>query len=404
MSQPPSPYSPDSQDSPRETTPRRLVSPAERFAPPPPVTLPIAPDPFVPEPTTRRDDEMARRHLPPRERRRHERTLKKREKRDANRRMARENTHHTQRASVERDFALRARQEAPQTAAKTRRRVPVWLKRLFFLVAVLFLGQLGFAALTAPQFEIKTIAIAGADVTPENEIEALAAPLRGQNIVRVDHKKVEKAVQTLPTVASAHVVRLASWPPKVELQIVEREPLLKVGAGDDWWVADKTGVPFRRPTSEDFRLYSVVAPDFEPQLREKLEPKVWARVAELNAAIRADNLLARPQGEASEDWEEAGNEPFWVLRRIYFDKNGLASLRVSGKGNLRAHNELLLRLGDDKWSEKLARARVALSYFERTGRRAAELDLISLERPVWRPITPQIAAKNGEDSASQNSG
>ena len=65
----------------------------------------------------------------------------------------------------------------------------------------------------------------------------------------------------------------------------------------------------------------------------------------------------------------------------------MASIRVSGRGALRQHGEMLIRLGESDWTPKLARARVALSYFERTGRNAQELDLVSYTYPTWRAKT-----------------
>jgi cell division septal protein FtsQ len=424
MSQPSSSSSPqNSQPSDTPEASRRLLTPEERFGlesgetgDAPPVN-----DPFVPEPplaVRRREDEMARRHLPPHERRKHERNLRKRAKRESQYRAPRERVPHEQRAEAEREFAQQARTAPPVAPVKKqRRRVPVALKRLFALVCILFVGQLVFAAFTAPQFEIKSVAINGSSTTPPEQLKPLAVRLVGQNILRADRKAVEKAVEALPTVASAHVRPLLAWPPKSELRIVERQPVIKVGAGDDWWVADSHGVTFRRPAPEDEALYSVVAPQFEPRLSQPLDAKVWKRVAALNSAILKDNRIAATSPDATlvntsaataeTDGTQAANAiegAFWQLRRIYFDKNGLASLRFRGIGTLASQNEVLVRLGDDRWSEKLARARVALNYFQRTGRRAAELDLVSLERPVWLPVPTQLAAQKPEDEEAGQSG
>jgi len=65
---------------------------------------------------------------------------------------------------------------------------------------------------------------------------------------------------------------------------------------------------------------------------------------------------------------------------------------------------MLVRLGDEGWREKLARARVALGYFERTGRHATELDLVSLDYPVWRSVPSQIAADGETKAPSQKAG
>jgi cell division septal protein FtsQ len=380
--------------------PRRLLSPQERFGGPP-EDVPTQPQPEPPAPenpetSMRRDDEMARRHLPPRERFRQERAAKKRASIESKRRRGRQTQRHQQRAEIERDFAVAARVEAPKPAPRPRRHVPKVLKRILALVCLLFCLQLGVAAFTAPQFQIQSVVVSGFSVTPREELEALSARLVGQNWLRANRMAVENAARRLPAVASARVVRLPVWPPQVELQVTERVPVLKVGAGNDWWVADVAGVPFRRAVADDEALYSVVAPQFAPQLGQKLEPKLWASAVALNGAISKDNALVPAK--------DGQNLPFWQLRRIYFDKHGQAALRLRGLGALAAHNEMLVRLGDDQWSQKLARARVVLEYFERTQRKAQELDLVSLERPVWRPIAAQIAAEPKPQNAPRSSG
>ncbi len=395
------PHSPSSQPPHNPDPPRRLITPEERFGAPrndaPDEPKPDPPVPETAETTTRRDDEMARRHLSPRARRHLERTSKRHAKIEAARRQGRETQRHEQRAEIEREFALSARAEPPKPAPRPKRRLPAILKRIFALMCLLFCVQLVIAAFTMPQFQIQTVSLSGTDATSPDELRPLADALVGQNFLRADRKAIENAVEKLPTVASARVVRLPLWPPQVELRVTERAPVLKVGAGNDWWVADESGVPFRRPRAEDGALYAVVAPQLAPQLGQKLDAKIWADAVALNKAVLEDNALVQDQR----------SDPdllFWQLRRIYFDEHGQASLRLVGKGALRAHNELLLRLGDERWSEKLARARVALSYFERTGRRAQELDLLSLERPVWRPIPAQIAAEPKLEDLPQNSG
>jgi hypothetical protein len=85
----------------------------------------------------------------------------------------------------------------------------------------------------------------------------------------------------------------------------------------------------------------------------------------------------------------------WSLRRLYFDKQGFASLRLTGG----AHDEMLIQMGSDNWSKKLQRARQALTYFEATGRRAAVLNLISYSMPTWTPHPEQKSANTATNAA-----
>jgi len=97
----------------------------------------------------------------------------------------------------------------------------------------------------------------------------------------------------------------------------------------------------------------------------------WQAVAQLAGALAADNQVA----------EAAQPGSSWKLRRIYLDKNGFAAVRLKGG----AQDSLLVRLGDERWRDKLQRARVALSYFERSGARAEVLNLVSFDMPTWTP-------------------
>lgn len=435
MPQHPSPHSPPPDD---ENGPaRRLISPQERFAEPvarPAVraqtetsAVPMeAENPFDAQISARRRDELERRHLPPGERARQERARLRLEavtresanreslrRESANREAANreaanpENSRHEstvrrrgatsaaheQRARAERQFAQTAREVAPVALPK-RRGAPKWLKRVLALVALILVAQLGFMALTAPQFGVHSVDIQGIESTPHDELRLLARRLIGQNLLRLKGAEVERAARLLPTVADARVIRLAHWPPKAALRISERVPVLQVGAGQNWWVVDRKGVPFRRAAEADAALYSVVAPQFTPQVREPLPAKIWARALVLQAALEADNRLAVATKARAEATNEGDEARFWQLRRIYFDRDGLASLRLSRA----PHRELLVRLGDEGYAEKLVRARQSLAYFECTGRQASELDLVSLERPVWTQLIVQTSVKSASDA------
>ena len=267
--------------------------------------------------------------------------------------------------------------------------------------------QLGVAAFTAPQFRLSQIEISGLKDTPRANVESLLAPLWGQNVFRAPRAQVAADIASLPTIASAKIQLHPTWPPRAELVVVEREPILRVGRAQKWWVADRAGVLFRRATSQDAALYPVEAPDATLATMKTLPASFWTRAVELHDALESDNRLAlqvlndssaRGQGTAR------ANRPFWQLHRIEFGDDGAVNLNLersetplltapsspessaNGDAAKTRENALLIRLGDEEWAPKLARARQALDYFERTGRRAAELDLVSFRRPRWRPI------------------
>lgn len=254
------------------------------------------------------------------------------------------------------------------------------------LVAVWAVGT----ALTAPQFEVKNVEVSGLQATPRAQVEKIVGDLIGKNVFRAPRAQVESALEALPTVKTVRVQRAWSWPPHMNARIVERQPILQVGAGTTWWVADAQGVAFRRADRRDSDLQMLTSEQFHPIIGKPLPAAPWKRARELAGALNADNAaIARENGGSKQS-------KFWDLRRVYLDKNGAAALRVSAQGALKQHGEMLIRLGEEGWPAKLKQARVALAYFERTGRKASELDLVSGDHPRWRPKTEGETEKTAE--------
>jgi hypothetical protein len=245
-------------------------------------------------------------------------------------------------------------------------------------------AKLAVASLTAKPFEVKSFDITGCALTDVDKVHDLAAPLVGQNWIRAPRAKIERQIAALPTVKAVHVQRVFDWPPRLHVAIEERTAFAKVGAGNDWWVVDENGVAFRPAAAADATLYAVTSPKMQPRLGSALPENEWKPVKEIAAALNRE-------GKQS-----------WSLRRVYFDKDGSAALRLAGG----FHDETLVRLGSDHWSEKLARARQALAYFERTGKHAAVLNLVSYDMPQWTPRSSHssspspVAASTPATSAS----
>ncbi len=275
----------------------------------------------------------------------------------------------------------RAAQNSMARAALARKRAR--MRR--FVGRVLLVGVLGLAgwgavtALTAPQFEVAKVEVSGLRETPSAPVEALAQKLIGKNIFRAPRAQVEAAIAAIPTIKSAHIERAWTWPPHMRATIVERQPILQVGYGTTWWVADAQGVAFRRANRNDSALDRLTSDQFKPQTGKPLPADTWKRARELASALDADNALAAKEKGG------ANGDKYWSLRRVYLDKDGAAALRLGDSGNLKAHSEMLIRLGEEDWPAKLKQARVALAYFDRTGRQASELDLVSSEHPRWSP-------------------
>lgn len=287
--------------------------------------------------------------------------------------------HRAQRQDAElRDLEMRS--QAPEVSrSRRKKRAPLW-KIVRLLALVLFLAggvELGVAALTSPRFQVATVSISGAQITPQDDVEAIRQTLVGQNWVRAKTGDAQKKLLAIPTIKSVRVVRAMHWPPTLHIAVEERAPFARVGSGNDWWMVDESGVPFRRVSKEsaksDADFYALTSPKLQPKSGLALSKPEWENCARLVHALNA-----------------AGSTPGakWNLRRVYFDKNGFAALRLQGG----TQNELLIRLGADRWEEKLQRAQLALAFFERSGQRAKSLNLVSYNVPQWTPLQPVAVA------------
>jgi hypothetical protein len=236
------------------------------------------------------------------------------------------------------------------------------VRRWCGILLIIFCFEFAIALLTAPHFSIERVEVEGLAITSPQDVVGVQSALVGQNWLRAGLRSAVATLEKLPTVREARITRDFRWPPQVTVHIEERQPFARVGAGDDWWIVDGSGMPFRRANlrePKDVALYAVTGPTLQPQIGKFLPAKYWQPVREF--------ALSLSQAQ------EKGTR--WSLRRLYFDRHGFASLRLTGG----AHDEMLIQMGADRWSKKLQRARQALTYCEATGRRAPR------KRPTQMP-------------------
>jgi hypothetical protein len=141
-------------------------------------------------------------------------------------------------------------------------------------------------------------------------------------------------------------------------------------------VVDENGMPFRGARREDENLYAVTGPRLMPELGKPLESTAWKPVVQFAGILK-------------QDAQRAGG---WNLRRVYFDRHGFASLRLTGGQS----DETLVQLGASDWSAKLQTARWALADFAARGRHAESINLISSSVTTWTPRVPVKAEEATE--------
>lgn len=306
----------------------------------------------------------------------------------AKRMQTRRNHHRAQRQDAElRDLELRS--HAPESSRPSRKkRAPFWKVARFLALILLLAGgvELGVAALTSPRFQVAEVTTSGTQITPQEDLKKIQNTLLGQNWVRAKTSVAQKKLRAIPTVKEARIVRALHWPPSLHIRIEERAPFARVGAGNEWWMVDESGVPFRRTQKNDGDFYALTGPNLQPQPGVPLPQKEWQNCVRLVRALNGDGNTQAGSTRGSK----------WSLRRVYFDKNGFAALRLQGG----SQDELLIRLGADRWEEKLEKARLALAYFDRQGQRAQSLNLVSYNVPQWTPRQPAAEAGSTPDTDS----
>lgn len=241
-------------------------------------------------------------------------------------------------------------------------------KRLGAFTALALVVAAGVGALFAPQMNIQSVQISGLHATSPILVQPIAQRLLGHNVFRANKNAITQSVERLPTVASARVVLGAEVPPRVELRVVERKPVMRLGDGTSWWVADESGNPYRKANARDAKLPALTWSG-PVQTLKPFDPQKWDDALQLVEAVE--------QQSATDKSGELGR-----IHSMQLDASGDATLKLAATDG---GTDMTLKLGNDEWDQKLERAHTAMMYFARTKRQAAELNLIALERPRWIP-------------------
>jgi len=343
-----------------------LLSPSERFAAPPP-----EPEPAPLQPVEAGAPPASPQRTPSRhERRRFQRAGRANRSRYGG---AARRTIQSSSASKGEENSGNAPADTPPLppallrARESRRRF--WL-RFAGALGVLSLAGAIAAALYAPMFNVEAVSVSGLSATPDSLVRPIAARLIGHNVFRAPKKAIVRALETLPTVAWAGVRLHAGLPPRLELVVHERQPILRVNDGTGEWVADTNGVPYRLADARDAHL-PVVHWKVPLSLMKHFDAQTWNDAVRLAGAVQN-----APQNASGSGWK---------LRAMNLDQSGDATLTLATRPNA---PDVTVRLGNDEWREKVARMRVALEFFARTKRDPQELNLISLHLPRWtaRPV------------------
>lgn len=177
-----------------------------------------------------------------------------------------------------------AEQERTAGRAVPRKRSDPWKFAFVALLVVALVCVVAWLLLGSRLLVIRDVAVTGLDRVSSEEVVAAVGVPTGTPLIRVDLDRSVERAEALPLVESATVTR--GWPATLEIEVVERRPLLAVRAGDDYRLVDGDGVRIEDAPSR---------PDAYPLVRVTGE-------VEGNGAVRAaadiverapDSLISR---------------------------------------------------------------------------------------------------------------
>ncbi|MPY97157.1 MAG: FtsQ-type POTRA domain-containing protein [Actinophytocola sp.] len=141
------------------------------------------------------------------------------------------------------------------TAKRPRGRKVSWKilrRRVMAVLAVLAVIGLGAALLFTPLIGASRVEVTGINRIDREDVVALAAIPMQRSLLRIDTDAAERAVATLPQVASVSVSR--SLPSTVRIKVTERTPIAYFVAYDGVRLVDREGVPFHRASARPKKL------------------------------------------------------------------------------------------------------------------------------------------------------
>jgi cell division protein FtsQ len=185
------------------------------------------------------------------------------------------------RSSGSMDPRVRARRIAVRRA-KGRKRL-IWVAIAAAIVLVL-VGAV--AVLASSLFDVRTIDVQGAVYTDPAELSAIVDGLRGEAILLVDTRQVERRLESIPWVESARVS--TQFPHRVFIDIRERKPIATFAGSDGKYrVIDRDGrvLDVVDGTPIDYMLVTGANPDVD---QGQFAGRPFASAAQLAIALPSE--------------------------------------------------------------------------------------------------------------------
>jgi cell division protein FtsQ len=266
------------------------------------------------------------------------------------------------------DLGSRASLVARQRVRRARRRLVVRLTRgmkwagVLLLLAGALVGSVVWL-LTTPRLAVHAVRVVGAARVPVEEILAEADIPLGTNIFRLDPAGVRARLEALPQIRRADVIR--ELPDRVTIMVEERRPFTLVHAGRLHWLDDEA-----RLLGEEREAVAPPVPIISGLTEEELEsmrsapgPKAQAAIALVRALLRGGSALAAEISEIDMSRREGP---------VLYTLDGIE-----------------VRLGTERWDERLARLKGVLAQLATREGGAAAVTAVDLR------FRDQVVLQNG---------
>ena len=226
--------------------------------------------------------------------------------------------------------------------------------------ALLAAGALGAGwLLTTPRFAVARVEVQGNVRLGRAEIVAASGLAPGVNLFRVDPRAAALAVETLPQVRRAEVIR--AFPNRLTIVVDERRPFTLVHAGKLHWV-DEQGTPM----AEEPRAVAVGLPVISGLGPEELAAGQGAPSGRLATGVSLIRLLLRSGSPLTSQISEID-----VSR-----SEGPVLYTVDG---------IEVRIGAEDWEARIARLLGVLAQVTSSGKPVSAIDLRFRDQVVLRP-------------------
>jgi cell division septal protein FtsQ len=267
-----------------------------------------------------------------------------------------------------------AAERAIRAAAEPRQRLPrgflVWvIGRVLGLAVLVGAGWIVYDSASSDRFQVRSVDVQGSLLLSRSDIERVAA-VKGANVFWVNRAEVEARLRSLPMIN--HVEVHPYLPDRVDVRIVERQPVAFWISGEQSYLVDREGVILKAVDAEAQHARACAGQPCDPRLASL--PTVAQRDGQpLRAGDRIDASALSTSARLATVLPRVGVQP------LAFEWSPEAGLEVPTREGWR------VRFDTQRDLEQQVRAAIAVrQHVASSGASATLIDVRFGDRPYFR--------------------